>query len=199
MGTAMTDIRIGMIGYGEVGRIFSAGLKNKPGVGAVAAWDIKFADPGAVSAQMTAAGDAGIVRATGVAQVCEAATLVISAVTASGTLEAAEAAARHIRPGTFFLDLNSASPSAKRQAGGGCGDRSRWRTIRGSRRHDLGAALRHPSAHVAGWSQRRSSGLTLRSWGMDATVVEADIGVASAIKMCHSIMIKGMEALVIES
>jgi 3-hydroxyisobutyrate dehydrogenase-like beta-hydroxyacid dehydrogenase len=34
---------------------------------------------------------------------------------------------------------------------------------------------------------------------MDATTVASDIGVASAIKMCRSIMIKGLEALVIES
>jgi 3-hydroxyisobutyrate dehydrogenase-like beta-hydroxyacid dehydrogenase len=34
---------------------------------------------------------------------------------------------------------------------------------------------------------------------MDATVVSEQLGVASAIKMCRSIMIKGLEALVIES
>jgi 3-hydroxyisobutyrate dehydrogenase-like beta-hydroxyacid dehydrogenase len=39
----------------------------------------------------------------------------------------------------------------------------------------------------------------LRGWGMDATPVAERIGVASAIKMCRSIMIKGLEALVIES
>ncbi len=40
---------------------------------------------------------------------------------------------------------------------------------------------------------------TLRQWGMNATAVAPGIGVASAIKMCRSIMIKGLEALVIES
>jgi 3-hydroxyisobutyrate dehydrogenase-like beta-hydroxyacid dehydrogenase len=34
---------------------------------------------------------------------------------------------------------------------------------------------------------------------MDATAVSDRIGVASAIKMCRSVMIKGLEALVIES
>lgn len=37
--------RIGLIGYGEVGKIFSAGLKDKPGVAAMAAWDVKLANP----------------------------------------------------------------------------------------------------------------------------------------------------------
>ena len=38
-------IRLGLIGYGEVGKIFSAGLKAQPGVAAVGAWDLKFAAP----------------------------------------------------------------------------------------------------------------------------------------------------------
>lgn len=35
--------RLGLIGYGEVGRTFSIGLKDKPGVVASGAWDLKFA------------------------------------------------------------------------------------------------------------------------------------------------------------
>jgi 3-hydroxyisobutyrate dehydrogenase-like beta-hydroxyacid dehydrogenase len=39
----------------------------------------------------------------------------------------------------------------------------------------------------------------LVSWGMDAKAISDKLGVASAIKMCRSVMIKGLEALVIES
>jgi 3-hydroxyisobutyrate dehydrogenase-like beta-hydroxyacid dehydrogenase len=39
----------------------------------------------------------------------------------------------------------------------------------------------------------------LTAWDMDAKAVSEKIGVASAMKMCRSVMIKGMEALVIES
>jgi 3-hydroxyisobutyrate dehydrogenase-like beta-hydroxyacid dehydrogenase len=193
----MTDIRIGMIGYGEVGRIFSAGLKSQPGVTAVNVWDIKFAEPGTGSALVAAAGDAGVVAASGMAQMCEAATLVISAVTASGTLEAAQAAARHIRPGTFFLDLNSASPATKREAAAAI-------DAAGGRYVEAGVMTSVPPYGIRvpmllGGAGAEALAATLRSWGMDATVVAADIGVASAIKMCRSIMIKGLEALVIES
>ncbi len=41
--------------------------------------------------------------------------------------------------------------------------------------------------------------ILLSAWGMDAKAVSEKLGVASAIKMCRSVMIKGMEALVIES
>ena len=37
------------------------------------------------------------------------------------------------------------------------------------------------------------------SWGMDAKTVSDKLAVPSAIKMCRSVMIKGLEALVIES
>src|SRR3546814_10343514 len=40
---------------------------------------------------------------------------------------------------------------------------------------------------------------TLSGLGMDAHAVSEQLGVASAIKMCRSVMIKGLEALVIES
>ena len=33
---------IGLIGYGEVGKIFAGGLKDKDGVDSVRAWDRKF-------------------------------------------------------------------------------------------------------------------------------------------------------------
>jgi 3-hydroxyisobutyrate dehydrogenase-like beta-hydroxyacid dehydrogenase len=39
----------------------------------------------------------------------------------------------------------------------------------------------------------------LHGWGMDTRAVSEQLGVASAIKMCRSVMIKGLEALVIES
>jgi 3-hydroxyisobutyrate dehydrogenase-like beta-hydroxyacid dehydrogenase len=53
---------------------------------------------------------------TSMATLCAASDLVISAVTASSTLAVAQEAARHIRAGAVFLDLNSASPGTKQQA-----------------------------------------------------------------------------------
>jgi prephenate dehydrogenase len=34
--------KIGIVGYGEVGKIFATGLKTKSGVASMAAWDVKF-------------------------------------------------------------------------------------------------------------------------------------------------------------
>ena len=107
---------IGLIGYGEVGKIFSAGLKGQPGVRGISAWDLKFADAGHAGGR---AGPRGAGRRHGAARRCRRcarrAISIISAVTASNTLAVAQEAARIIRPGTIFLDLNSASPGTKQQ------------------------------------------------------------------------------------
>ena len=52
---------------------------------------------------------------------------------------------------------------------------------------------------LLGGAQAGALAEKLRGFGMDAKVVATEIGVASAIKMCRSVMIKGLEALVIES
>ena len=60
----MNDLRIGLIGYGEVGRIFTAGLK--PASAWTGAWDLKFADPARQAEPLAHAAAAGIVVGFGV-------------------------------------------------------------------------------------------------------------------------------------
>ncbi|HSV44571.1 MAG TPA: DUF1932 domain-containing protein, partial [Ramlibacter sp.] len=52
---------------------------------------------------------------------------------------------------------------------------------------------------LLGGAQAQSLAALLSGWDMDAKAVSDQLGVASAIKMCRSVMIKGLEALVIES
>jgi 3-hydroxyisobutyrate dehydrogenase-like beta-hydroxyacid dehydrogenase len=52
---------------------------------------------------------------------------------------------------------------------------------------------------LLGGARAEALAAVLNGWGMDATPVSEQLGVASAIKMCRSVMIKGLEALVIES
>ena len=190
-------IRLGLIGYGEVGKIFSASLKAQPGVAAVGAWDLKFARADTRAAERAHAAAAGVQAHDSAAALCAASALVISAVTASSTLAVAEEAARHIRPGTLFLDLNSASPGTKRQCAA---------LIDGAGAHYVEAGvmtsvppygIRVPM--LLGGAQAAALAARLNGWGMDARAVSEQLGVASAIKMCRSVMIKGLEALVIES
>ena len=60
---------LGVIGYGEVGKIFATGLKNK--VQSVGIWDLKLDDPQQAPALQAHAQSAGVQAATGVAALCQ--------------------------------------------------------------------------------------------------------------------------------
>ena len=187
---------IGIIGYGEVGKIFGADLQGKDGVQCVSAWDRKFVGVTA-AAELAWAKAAGVTAQLSARQLCEASDLVIAAVTASQSLAVSEEAARSMRPGSVYLDLNSASPGTKQrsaaliEAGGGRYVEAGVMTSVPP--YGIRVPLLLGGEHAAGLQT------LLTTWGMDAKVVSDKVGVASAIKMCRSVMIKGMEALVIES
>ena len=188
--------RLGIVGYGEVGRIFAAGLRAR-GVGDLVVWDLRFASPAQQAEPLAHAQAAGVHAADSVAALCAGRQLIVSAVTASNTLAVAEAVAPHIAPGAVFLDLNSASPGTKQQA-------AQCIEARGGRYVEAGVMTSVPPYGMAvpmllGGPHAAALAPMLQAWGMDAKSVSDRLGVASAIKMCRSVMIKGLEALVIES
>jgi 3-hydroxyisobutyrate dehydrogenase-like beta-hydroxyacid dehydrogenase len=192
---AMKSIqRLGLVGYGEVGRIFAAGLRAQ--VQGLSLSDLKLQDP--AQAQPLLALAQGIqARPSVLPELCAQAELIISAVTASNTLAVAEQTAAHLKAGTFFLDLNSASPGVKQQA-------AQRIEAAGGHYVEAGVMTSVPPYGIRvpmllGGAKAAELAPVLQAWGMDARVVSDQLGVASAIKMCRSIMIKGLEALVIES
>ncbi|MFT4161731.1 DUF1932 domain-containing protein [Shinella sp.] len=190
-------ITLGIIGYGEVGSIFARGLQGRKGVDAIVAWDLRFAEPGqSASARDSAAAD-GIEALDGMAALCARADLIISAVTASNTHSVALEAARHARPGTRFLDLNSASPGTKQKAAAALEAAHVHYVEAGVMTSVPPYGIRVPM--LLGGPHATHLATMLMDWGMDAKVVSDQLGVASAIKMSRSVMIKGLEALVIES
>jgi 3-hydroxyisobutyrate dehydrogenase-like beta-hydroxyacid dehydrogenase len=191
----MNPTRIGLAGYGEVGKIFASGLKARST--SMGAWDLKFDEAASRDAERAHAAQAGIAAHSSMRELCEACDFLISAVTASNTLAVAQEAARFIRPGTVFLDLNSASPGTKQQAAA---------AIDGAQGHyvEAGVMTSVPPYGIKvpmllGGARAAELAALLQSWEMDAKAVSDKLGVASAIKMCRSVMIKGLEALVIES
>ena len=146
---------------------------------------------------MKAAGDAiGIRAATSAADAVRETDIIISAVTAASSVDAARSVAPHISGNPYYLDINSVSPGRKL---GNCqaARRSRARYV------DIAViAPIHPARHrtpllIAGPHAEKVSPL-LRELEMQLTVVSPEIGAAAAIKMIRSVMIKGIEALTIE-
>ena len=189
-------LSIGLVGYGEVGKILATALVAR-GVAWVGTWDILLPDPAAGPAMHAHAEAVRVVPATSLADLLSRADVVISAVTASQAVAVARAAVPSIRPGTWFVDLNSASPGAKREMSAlidGAGGRFVESAVMTSiPPYGIKVPMLLGGAHAA---ELRD---LLAPLGFAMEVASNDVGVASAIKMCRSVMIKGLEALVTES
>lgn len=187
-------MQIALIGYGEVGRILAEDLRAL-GV-AVGAYDIKFGSPAGEPLREHAARH-GVLLAGSHAEVARGAGLVLSAVTASQAVPVAEAAAPGLERGAYFLDFNSASPGAKIRAAGVVNSAG-GRYVEGAVMTSL-PPYRIKVPLLLGGPDAAALAPELNALGFAARVADLRLGVASATKMCRSIMIKGLEAMVIES
>lgn len=186
---------IGLVGYGEVGRILAEDLRAR-GVEDILAYDIKFgtADDAPLLGH---AAQYGVRPMTGHAFLARAADLVISAVTADQTLAVAVSSAPTLKPGAWFLDFNSASPGAKIKAAG-IVDAAGGRYVEGAVMTSI-PPYRSRVPLLLGGAGAAELAPLLNVLGFEGKVASEKLGVASATKMCRSVMIKGLEAMVIES
>ena len=186
--------QVGLVGYGEVGRILAEDLRPQ-GV-AVRAYDLKLAGPQAAPLQAHAAAH-GVALAASHDDLAARANFIVSAVTASQTVAVAAACAQALRPGTWFLDFNSASPGAKQRAAALI-DGAGGRYVEGAVMTSI-PPYRIKVPLLLGGSSAAELAPLLTTLGFAANVASERLGVASATKMCRSVMIKGLEAMVIES
>ena len=185
---------IALIGYGEVGRILAEDLRaaGTP----VTAFDLKLASDASDAMRQHAAAHGVTLAGSHRAAVADA-ELIISAVTASQAVAVAEACATGLSSGAFFLDLNSASPNAKIRAAAVLAANG-GRYVEGAVMTSVPPyRLRVPL--LLGGPDAEALAPQLAQLGFKPTVASARLGVASATKMCRSVMIKGLEAMVIES
>ena len=187
-------MNVALVGYGEVGRILAEDLRAQGVV--VSAYDLKLEGADGQPLREHAARH-GVVLAGGHRLAARGADLVVSAVTASQTVAVAEASAPGLQPGAFFLDFNSASPGAKIRAAGivnGAGGR-----------YVEGAVMTSVPPHrirvplLLGGPDAAALLPQLQGLGFAPRLADERLGIASATKMSRSVMIKGLEAMVIES
>lgn len=188
----MSGPRICLIGFGEVGQTLAADLAAKDV--ALSAWDILFTDAGSGPSKA-----AGAIRKGGNAEdAVQDAEIVISAVTAAQTLNAAESAAGALKPGAIFLDLNSASPGAKSTAAE-LVNKAGGRYVEAAVMSPIGPK-RIACPMLFGGPYAKGFLPVARDLGFaGAHVFSDEYGQASAAKMCRSIVVKGVEALLTES
>ena len=186
-------MHIGLIGYGEVGKTLAEVLRAHDR--AVTAFDVKLGTPAGVLLNDHAA-RCGVQLAASHADVVRDAELVISAVTASQTVAVAEACAAAIGS-AFYLDFNSASPRAKQEAAALI-DGAGGRYVEGAVM-TLISGYRIKVPLLLGGAHAEALLPLITGLGFSAKVASNKLGVASATKLCRSVMIKGLEAMLIES
>ena len=190
-------MRIGFLGFGEVGQRFASDLRASSAELVLGAYDLSMHEVAAGEGMRRRAAADGVELCAGAAALAESSDLIFSAVTAEQTGAAARSLCTRSLDGAWVIDLNSAAPATKIEcaamiaAAGG--------------RYVEAAVMTSVPPHgirvpmLLGGTHAAAAERVLRELGFSAQTVSADFGIASAIKLCRSVMIKGLEALVIES
>jgi len=194
MTVASNQWHVGLVGYGEVGRILAEDLR-KDGV-RVSAYDIKL-DGNQAGPMQEHAAKLGVSLASSHADLAGRADFIVSAVTASQAVPVAQACAGAVKKGAWFLDFNSASPGAKQRAAALI-DGAGARYVEGAVMTSV-PPYRIKVPLLLGGGGAVELAPLINELGFNAKVASDQLGVSSAVKMCRSIMIKGMEAMVIEA
>ena len=189
----MPPSRIALIGLGEVGGILARDLRAA-GFKELVGFDIGFGDPASKASRNAAAHGVRITACA--AEAAARSELVICAVTAGSALAAAQHAKTGLGHAPFYLDVNSVSPGTKQEAAA---------TIEaGGGRFVEAAVMTSVPPHgirspmLLGGPHAEVFLPIATALGMKAQVFSGEIGGASSVKMCRSIMIKGMEVLATE-
>ena len=185
---------IAIIGFGEAGGILGVELAK---LGRrVRAYDLLLDDPAQREPMRAKAASAKVEAAATHAAAARGADLVISSVTAASAGDVAKALAPALVEGQVFLDINSVSPEVKR---------ANARLVEKAGADYVEAAVmaavppkRLKVPMLLGGPRAKEVSATLNAMGFDTEVAGDTVGVASAIKMCRSVMIKGLEALTVE-
>jgi 3-hydroxyisobutyrate dehydrogenase-like beta-hydroxyacid dehydrogenase len=192
----MTNIpKLGFVGFGEAAFHLAKGLRGA-GIVNIAAFDIHTDTPGLGELIKARASQTQTRLAVSNAELAEASDIVLSTVTANQASEAAQQTAPYLTRHHLYADLNSVSPSLKQAIAS---------TIENSGARFVEVAVMAavpPNGHrvpmLTGGAAANEFARQMRPFGMKIEVASERIGAASATKMCRSIVIKGMEALLTE-
>jgi len=180
----MSIPRIAFIGFGEAGSTIARGLKSA-GLERIFAYDIQPKTSDIVTI-------VGSLR-----ELAASADIIFSAVTSSSALEAAQRNAPFLTSRHTYADINSVSPALKQ-------DIDRVVSATGARFVEVAVmAPVSPYGHkvpmLLGGAGANTFKEMLSPFGMKMDILEgAKVGSAAAVKMCRSIVVKGLEALLFE-
>ena len=190
-----TTPAIGFIGFGEAGYTIAKGLRES-GVDRISAYDIASdtADRGPLIRERARLSQTTLLASS--AAIAAASDILFSTVTSSSSLDAARQTQPFLESRHIYADLNSVSPARKREIAD---------VVRAGGAGFVEAAVMapvQPYGHrvpmLLGGDASARFIEAMSPIGMRLTDLHADIGTAAAVKMCRSIVVKGLEALLAE-
>jgi 3-hydroxyisobutyrate dehydrogenase-like beta-hydroxyacid dehydrogenase len=191
----MSNPRIGFVGFGEAGFHIGGGLHGA-GIGGIVAFDINADTPGLGEKIRHRAAETETRLVNSSAELTSAADIIISTVTANQALVAAQQTSPALRPGQLYADLNSISPVLKQTI---------ERVISGTGARFVEVAVMAPAppyGHkvpmLVGGAGGADFIARMTPFGMRMEYTSEKVGEAAATKMCRSVIVKGMEALLTE-
>jgi 3-hydroxyisobutyrate dehydrogenase-like beta-hydroxyacid dehydrogenase len=189
------SVTVGLLGFGEVGQVLADDLSAVGGV-LLRAYDTQFGRDSLPHRAVHARTQ--IEPAASASDLPRGCDVVISAVTAAEDVAATRSICEGLGAGTYVLDLNSVAPDTRRacaalvdDAGGRYVEAAVMAPI-APRRSRSPMLLGGPHA-AAFQPQGKALGFS------DTRLFSSEIGPASATKMCRSVIVKGLEAVVTES
>lgn len=189
------ELKIGFIGFGEAGFHLARGLREA-GLSRIYAYDINAYTPALGEKIRRRAEESEVPILASNAELASASEILFSTVTANRAQEAAEQTAPFLAARHVYADLNSVSPALKQTIG---------HTIeaRGARFVEIAIMSPvPPHGHrvpmLLGGPHAQAIVDLLAPFGMNLEVISEQVGAAAAAKMCRSIVVKGLEALLLE-
>ena len=191
----MTTPAIGFIGFGEAGSTIAGGL-HAAGVERLCAFDIHTHSPELGPTIRKRAQDAHTTLVDSSRELAASSDLLFSTVTSNAARDAAAQIGPFLQNRHIYADLNSVSPALKQEI---------ETVITGSGARFVEAAVMapvRPYGHqvpmLLGGAAAPDFAAMLAGYGMRFEVISSTVGTASAVKMCRSIVVKGLEALLLE-
>ena len=187
--------RIGFVGFGEAAWHIAQGLREA-GLAHICAYDSNANAPILGDKIQRRAASSQVALTVDSAALTENSDVIFSAVTASSAAVAAAQTAPFLQPRHLYIDLNSVSPKLKQAIA---------RTIGDAGARFVEAAVMAPVPPYGHRAPMLLGGVhapafveLFAPYGMKLEVVADTIGAAVAVKMCRSIIVKGLEALLFE-
>jgi 3-hydroxyisobutyrate dehydrogenase-like beta-hydroxyacid dehydrogenase len=188
------QIRLGLIGYGEIGSTVGKGLRNA-GLASLQCYDKSAFDGPYAGLIQSRAHDAGVTLVRSQEELAAGSDLIVGFTPGSASVESARSFARALRQDHVFVDFASATPKVKfevadtlKQTGATVGDGS----ILGNPANGYAMPM------LASGPAAQDIVRALVPWGMNIEIAGDRLGMASGIKILRSVLFKGIEALLDE-